>query len=361
MIIVALSGGVDSSVAALLLKQHGYHVEAVFMQNWQDNNQGECNIAEDLQDAQAVCDLLKIKLHVINFSHEYWNGVFKYFLDEYAVGHTPNPDVLCNKEIKFKAFLEHAKTLGAEYMATGHYARVDRTGRLARLLKGVDDRKDQSYFLHLLNQTQLNNTLFPLGELTKESVRKISAAAHLPNCHKKDSTGICFIGERKFRNFLGEYLLARPGEIVTSEGEIVGHHDGLMFYTIGQRKGIGIGGQKAATEAPWYVAGKNIDSNLLIVTQNKNDPSLFNDSLICQRAHWIAGEEPSFPLYCHAKIRYRHNDEACCVTRFNHVDDKLLVTFQNHQWAITPGQFVVFYQGDECLGGAVIEKSCVAS
>ncbi len=326
------------------------------MQNWQDGE--ECNIAQDLEDAQKVCDRLKIKLHLANFSQEYWHHVFKYFLDECAAGRTPNPDILCNREIKFNSFLKYAQNMGADYIATGHYARLNIVNHHnIQLLKGLDENKDQSYFLHQLNQGQLQYTLFPLGELVKDKVRQLAREAQLANCQKKDSMGICFIGKRNFRNFLREYLLTRPGNIVTREGKVMGRHEGLMFYTIGQRKGIGIGGQTLLPEAPWYVAVKDSADNSLIVTQSKDDLDLFNDRLICHEVHWISMEEPSFPLHCTAKIRYRQRDEQCTVTKMEGEIIKFLVKFKNKQWAITPGQSIVFYHGDECLGGAIIEKN----
>ncbi len=355
-VIVGISGGVDSAVAALLLKNQNYHVEAVFMQNWQesaDANDG-CTASQDLSDARSVCDLLKIKLHVVNFAADYWQKVFQYFLDEYARGRTPNPDVLCNKEIKFRAFLDYAWSLGADFIATGHYARkiTDSSGKCL-LLKGIDSSKDQSYFLHLLSQEQLASALFPLGEMTKNEVRKLAKIARFPNYAKKDSTGICFIGERKFRDFLGEYLLARPGDIVTTDKEVVGRHQGLMFYTIGQRKGIGIGGKKSFIEAPWYVADKDQKSNTLIITQNKNYPTLMATKLICEKIHWISGEAPCLPLTCSAKIRYRQEDQSCIISPAVE-SSEFLVDFMKPQWAITPGQSVVFYHQEQCLGGGVI-------
>lgn len=353
-IIVGLSGGVDSATAALLLKKQKHHVEAVFMQNWQEDNDngGHCLASQDLIDAQAVCDTLKIKLHTVNFAAEYWQKVFKHFLDEYAAFRTPNPDVLCNKEIKFRAFLDYAKSLGADLIATGHYARRTTDGEKEHLLKGLDPTKDQSYFLYLLNQEQLAASIFPLGGLTKQEVRKIAEAAHLQNHAKKDSTGICFIGERKFKNFLSEYLLAKPGKIITTDNKTIGHHSGLMFYTIGQRQGLNIGGQKNAAQAPWYVAAKEIKKNSLIVTQDRTYPTLAAKQLICNQLHWISGDEPTWPFKCSAKIRYRQLEQKCVIQK--HGKDKLLVDFLAPQWAISPGQSIVFYQQEECLGGGVI-------
>lgn len=322
------------------------------MKNWQqDDNDEHCSTAQDLIDAQKVCDVLKIPLHTVNFANEYWDKVFQHFLDEYAAMRTPNPDVLCNKEIKFRAFLDYAKNLGADKIATGHYARHITTDK-ERLLKGLDPTKDQSYFLYLLNQEQLAPSIFPLGDLTKTQVRQIAQEANLPNHAKKDSTGICFIGERKFKTFLSQYLLAKPGDITTADGRIIGKHTGLMFYTIGQRQGLNIGGQKNAAESPWYVATKDTANNHLIVTQDRNHPDLSAKKLICDQIHWISGETPNFPFNCSAKIRYRQQDQECAVQKIN--EDKLSVEFIAPQWAITPGQSIVFYQQDECLGGGII-------
>lgn len=348
-----MSGGVDSAVATLLLKEQKHHVEAVFMQNWQEDDDANCSASQDLIDAQAVCDVLKIKLHKVNFASEYWQKVFQHFLDEYAAFRTPNPDVLCNKEIKFRAFLDYAKSLGADAIATGHYTRHVTFSGKEHLLKGLDQTKDQSYFLYLLNQEQLAPSLFPLGELTKQEVRKIAKDMHLPNHAKKDSTGICFIGERKFKNFLSEYLLAKPGDIVTTDNKTIGHHNGLMFYTIGQRQGLCIGGQKNAKESPWYVAEKEIKNNLLIVTQDRAYKTLSAKQLTCDQVHWISGmEPPTLPFECTAKIRYRQAEQKCIIQK--NTTDTLLVDFSFPQWAITPGQSVVFYHNEECLGGGII-------
>jgi tRNA-uridine 2-sulfurtransferase len=359
-VIVGISGGVDSAVAALLLQEQKYHLEAVFMQNWQESADSDngCSASQDLRDAELVCDLLKIKLHVVNFAAEYWQKVFQYFLDEYAAGRTPNPDVLCNKEIKFRAFLDYAKSLGADFIATGHYARKITVDGKNLLLKGVDKSKDQSYFLHLLNQEQLACALFPLGEITKQKVREIARIAKLSNHAKKDSTGICFIGERKFKDFLSEYLLARPGDVVTTDNKIVGRHQGLMFYTIGQRKGIGVGGQKEFSEAPWYVAGKDCKNNALIITQDKNHPALMAQKLIGNEIHWISGKEPQLPFECSAKIRYRQEDQRCVISKANELS-QTMVEFFTPQWAITPGQSVVFYRQEECLGGGIIIRPLI--
>jgi tRNA-uridine 2-sulfurtransferase len=353
-IIVGISGGVDSAVALLLLKNQGHDVSAVFMQNWQaEKNDAFCTADQDLIDAKSVCEKLRVPLHTVNFTKEYWNKVFQYFLDEYSKGHTPNPDVMCNKEIKFKAFLEYAESLGADYIATGHYARIQKGNSLFHLLKGLDENKDQSYFLYTLSQNQLKRSLFPIGHLKKTEVRKIAAENGLSNYAKKDSTGICFIGERNFKKFLSEYLLAKPGDIVDTEGKIMGKHDGIMFYTLGQRKGLGIGGQKNTLEAPWYVVAKDIKNNQVIVSQDHNHSLLLTKALTCDEIHWILGNEPSFPLSCTAKIRYRQKDQECVVNKI--APQKYEITFKEAQWAATPGQSLVFYQDDECLGGGTIK------
>lgn len=352
-IMVGLSGGVDSSVTAYLLKQQGHDIQAVFMQNWQQDGKDKfCLADQDLQDAQAVCKLLDIPLQTVSFSAEYWDKVFQNFLDEYAAGRTPNPDILCNKEIKFRAFLNYALTQGAAYIATGHYARIHQENGQYRLLKGLDRSKDQSYFLYTLQQQQLAYSLFPLGALPKTEVRQIAKKIGLVNHAKKDSTGICFIGERRFRDFLSEYLLARPGVIETLEGEKIGEHQGLMFYTLGQRQGLGIGGLRAKPAAPWYVITKDLKRNVLVVGQCHNHPQLLNASLCCSQLYWVAGKEPDFPLTCTAKTRYRQQDAACVVNKS--ADNALKVSFAQPQRAVTPGQSVVFYQGEECLGGGVI-------
>jgi tRNA-specific 2-thiouridylase len=353
-IIIGISGGVDSSVAALILQKQDYDVEAVFMRNWEEDwADSSCSADKDFQDAKLVCDQLKIPLHLVNFSKEYWQKVFQHLLDEYAAGRTPNPDILCNKEIKFRAFLDYAKSIGAEMIATGHYARItNRNGKFC-LLKGIDTNKDQSYFLYALNQNQLSKSLFPIGDLKKTEVREIAEQAGFCNCKKKDSTGICFIGEKKFKNFLNEYLLTKPGEIITTEGKVIGKHDGIMFYTLGQRKGLRVGGQKNGKEAPWYVVKKDSKNNKLIVSQDHNHPFLLAKTLTCHDVNWIINNEPVFPLICKAKIRYRQQDQDCTVTKID--DKKYQVDFVIAQWAITPGQSVVFYVDEECLGGGVIE------
>jgi tRNA-specific 2-thiouridylase len=352
-IIVGMSGGVDSSVSALLLKEQSHHVEGVFMKNWEeDDTDTYCSASADMADAQAVCDTLQIELHRVNFAAEYWEGVFAHFLAEYRAGRTPNPDILCNKEIKFNAFLKFAKTRGADFIATGHYVRNESEGPETRLLKGLDNAKDQSYFLHALTSEQLEQSIFPIGHLEKTDVRKLADKAGFINHQKKDSTGICFIGERKFKAFLSDYLPAKPGLIETTEGEAIGTHDGLMFYTIGQRQGLKIGGKKNFTESPWYVVSKNMERNVLIVTQGQDHPTLFAQTLIAKNVHWINQPAPTLPLKVCAKTRYRQSDQPCII---NSVDETTIeVVFEQPQRAITPGQSVVFYDRDICLGGAII-------
>lgn len=353
-VIIGISGGVDSSVAALLLQKQGYEVQGIFMQNWDDPADPFCSMNQDWQDAKAACEHLNIPLEMVRFAAEYWDRVFQHFLNEYAKGHTPNPDILCNQEIKFKAFLDYALAKGADYIATGHYARSRITNNGYELLRGVDGTKDQSYFLYTLQQKPLARSLFPVGALLKTEVRAIAAQAGLINAHKKDSTGICFIGERKFKNFLSEYLLARPGEIQTTSGKSLGQHLGLMFYTLGQRQGLGIGGQAGGKELPWYVVRKDLANNVLIVDQQHDHPWLLQNHLVCHQVHWVAGTAPTMPFKCSAKIRYRQKDAECTVSQ-NKVDF-LEVTFVEQQWAITPGQSVVFYQGEQCLGGGIITE-----
>lgn len=355
-VIVGLSGGVDSSVAALLLKEQGYEVEGLFMKNWEeDDTETHCPASVDIADAQAVCDRLSIPLHTINFSAEYWDRVFSYFLAEYQAGRTPNPDILCNKEIKFKTFLEYALQRGADFIATGHYAGSAFQDKHYQLLKSTDENKDQTYFLYTLGQKPLSKSLFPLASLTKPEVRQIAVQAGLANHAKKDSTGICFIGERKFKRFLQQYLPAQPGTIETQEGKNVGQHDGLMFYTIGQRQGLGIGGQKETELTPWYVADKALDRNTLIVVQGRNHPALYSSALLCSQLHWVTEAPPAFPLTCTAKIRYRQAETPCHATRLT--ENEVRVEFEQTQWAITPGQSIVFYQDTKCLGGGIINES----
>lgn len=368
-IVVGLSGGVDSSVAALLLRDRAQAqadgperdghagIAGLFMTNWADDGSGECRAEDDRRDAVAVAGRLGIPIHFRDFSKQYWDGVFEHFLAEYAAGRTPNPDVLCNREIKFKHFLDAAHALGAEKIATGHYARVrERDGRW-QLLRGVDRGKDQSYFLHQLGQAQLAATLFPLGELPKAEVRRIAAEAGLPTAAKKDSTGICFIGERDFREFLAQYLPARPGPIVTPDGRRIGEHAGVFYFTLGQREGLHIGGVKGAAAAPWFVVGKDVPGNRLIVDQGADSPYLFSQRLWTETAHWIDGAPPSAArdtgrLRCTAQTRYRQQDEPCEVDIC--ADGTLAVRFDRLQRAVTPGQSLVLYDGDVCLGGAVI-------
>jgi len=372
-VVVGLSGGVDSAVAAWLLKRAGHEVVGIFMKNWEDDDDSEyCSSNIDFVDAAAVADVIGIELEHVNFAAEYKDRVFAEFLREYQAGRTPNPDVLCNAEIKFKAFLDHALRLGAEKIATGHYARVRMSPHAAgpaagseregafELLKGVDDTKDQSYFLHRLNQAQLARTLFPVGELKKTQVRELAAEIRLPNAKKKDSTGICFIGERPFREFLNRYLSHEPGDIEDDRGRVVGRHIGLSFYTIGQRQGLGIGGLKprgrrgGADHAPWYVAGKDLARNVLRVVQGHEHPWLRSVSLDAAGASWVAGHAPR-PGRDAAKTRYRQADAACALAPA--ADGRFALRFDNPQWAVTPGQSAVLYDGEVCLGGGVIEAT----
>ncbi len=355
-VIVGMSGGVDSSVAALLLLQQGFQVEGLFMKNWDEDDGTEyCTALADLADAEDVANGLGIKLHRANFAAEYWDRVFEHFIAEYGAGRTPNPDILCNKEIKFKAFLDYAITLGADYIATGHYARQQtQSDGSALLLKGLDGSKDQSYFLHAVNGVQIAKTLFPLGELHKTEVRQIAAEQGFVNHDKKDSTGICFIGERRFKDFLSQYIPAQPGPIISEEGDIIGEHSGLMFYTIGQRQGLGIGGLSQKPESPWYVLAKDLDNNKLVVGQGTNNPKLFTRYLATPSVLWVT-REPEFPLHCKAKTRYRQPDQNCTVTKND--ERGFIVEFEQPQRAVTPGQSVVFYVQNVCLGGGVIEDT----
>jgi tRNA-uridine 2-sulfurtransferase len=356
-VIVGLSGGVDSSVAALLLQQQGYRVEGLFMKNWEEDDTADyCSAAEDLVDAQAVAGCLDIPLHTVNFASEYWDRVFSYFLEEYRAGRTPNPDVLCNREIKFRAFLDYAREqLSATHIATGHYAALEQNGERCRLIRAADEDKDQTYFLYMLGQSQLQHALFPLGGLKKQRVREIAEQAGFPNHKKKDSTGICFIGERKFRDFLQRYLPAQPGEIVTPDGECIGQHQGLMYYTLGQRQGLGIGGRQDAAEAPWYVVAKDLQQNRLIAAQGHSHPLLLCSALEAGQLHWIAGDAPSLPLRCHARIRHRQPLQACRILSDEH--GRCHIEFEQPQRAVTPGQAIVFYRQHECLGGGTIEAA----
>jgi tRNA-specific 2-thiouridylase len=355
-VILGLSGGVDSAVAAVLLQDAGADVHALHMTNWEDDD-GYCNAATDLQDARRICEELDIPLHHVNFSRQYRDRVFQYFLDEYAAGRTPNPDVLCNREIKFGAFRDYAKRLGGELLATGHYARTAIVDGEPALLKGVDPQKDQSYFLHAVSAEALAETVFLFFSLTKAEVRKIARDRGLAVHDKKDSTGICFIGERPFREFLSTYLPAKPGPIVTVPGEEIGKHAGLMYYTLGQRQGLGIGGRQDAAADPWYVVGKDMKRNALIVDQG-DSPFLMSNGLLALGTHWIGSPPDRLDreFHCKAKVRYRQADQDCCVYRLQ--GDLLEVDFRRPQRAVAPGQFVVFYDdaGERCLGGGVIDK-----
>ena len=350
--IVGLSGGVDSSVAALLLQRQGEPLAGLFMQNWHDDGTGDCRADDDRRDALGIAGRLGIPFHVRDFASEYWNGVFRHFVDEYRAGRTPNPDVLCNREIKFRTFLDEARALGAERIATGHYARVDRVGARWRLLRGADEGKDQSYFLHQLGQEALSSTLFPIGGLPKAQVRAIAAEAGLPTAAKKDSTGICFIGERDFRAFLSQYLPARPGEIRDTDDLPVGTHDGAWYYTLGQREGLRIGGLRGRAPGPWFVVGKDVAANVLYVAQGGDSDWLQSRHATTEVAHWVAGAPPSGDFEATAKTRYRQPDQPCRVRVDG--DGRLSVTFAAAQRAVTPGQSLVLYSDEECLGGAVI-------
>jgi tRNA-uridine 2-sulfurtransferase len=353
-VIVGMSGGVDSSVAALLLKRQGHEVVGLFMKNWEDDDTEDyCSSRQDLLDATAAADVIGIELEAVNFATEYRERVFADFLAEYRAGRTPNPDVLCNSEIKFKAFLDHAMKLGADKIATGHYAQVREFLGEYQLLKAEDGTKDQSYFLYRLNQQQLAKTLFPLGDIYKREVRRIAAEAGLPNHAKKDSTGICFIGERRFREFLARYLPKQPGEIRRIDDErIVGQHEGLAYYTLGQREGLGIGGVKDAPEEPWFVAAKDMEKNVLYVVQGHEHPALLRERLTAAQLSWISPRSPRTHWVYAAKTRYRMPDAACDIERLD--GDRCEVAFATPQWAVTPGQSVVIYESRVCLGGGII-------
>ena len=350
-IVVGMSGGVDSSVAALLLKEQGYDVVGVFMKNWDEEDEnGACTAEEDWRDVRDVCDLIGIPYYSVNFAREYWDRVFSYFLKEYRAGRTPNPDVLCNREIKFRAFLDFAMTLGATRMATGHFVRTNEAGQL---LKGTDPEKDQSYFLYMVHAEQLKKSVFPVGGMTKAQVRQIAADRGLPVSKKKDSTGVCFIGERNFKKFLSEYLPAQPGDMVSPEGETVGHHDGLMYYTLGQRRGLGIGGRGDGRS--WFVIGKDLERNRLLVVQGEDHPMLYSTRSVAEDVTWV-GEAPvkeGETIACTARYRYRQPDQPIEATLR---DGKLLLHSLTPQRAVTPGQSAVLYQGDVCLGGGIITE-----
>lgn len=354
-VIVGMSGGVDSSVAALLLLEQGYQVEGLFMKNWNEDDGTEyCTAMTDLMDAAAVCQKLGIHLHTANFAAQYWNNVFEHFLAEYKAGRTPNPDILCNREIKFKVFIDYAESLGADYIATGHYTRTRTENGHTYLCKGLDPNKDQSYFLHAVGEHEFAKTLFPIGDLQKADVRALAEEHDLVTHNKKDSTGICFIGERRFKDFLENYLPAQPGPVVTESGDVVGEHQGALYYTIGQRQGLGIGGVAGAAEEPWYVAQKDVSNNTLVVVQGTNHPLLFKSDLIGSQVHWINNEPLPKGSRCMAKTRYRQPDQACTLQSAD--NDTINLVFDRPQRAITPGQSVVLYRDDVCLGGAVIEE-----
>ena len=354
-IIIGMSGGVDSAIAARLLLKQGFDVAGVFMKNWEeDDHNGQCTALDDLADAQQVCDTLGIALKTVNFSAEYWDDVFENFLQEYQAGRTPNPDILCNKYIKFKAFLDYSIDLGAEYIATGHYARIVESNGYYQLLKGSDSNKDQSYFLYTLGQKQLKHCLFPLGAINKTEVRAIAEQAGFKNHNKKDSTGICFIGERKFREFLQRFLPTQAGEIQTDSGRVVGEHQGLMYYTLGQRRGLGIGGIKGTDEEPWYVLQKNIEDNVLVIGQGHDHPLMLSDCLEACQLSWVGGIALTKSIRCTAKTRYRQTDQKCIIKPQS--ENRCGVIFDQPQRAMTPGQSVVFYQGDQCLGGGIIDS-----
>lgn len=355
-VVVGMSGGVDSSVAALLLKEQGYDVIGIFMKNWEEKDEdGVCTATADYEDVKKVAYQIGIPYYTVNFEKEYWDRVFEYFLAEYKKGRTPNPDVICNKEIKFKSFLDYALKIDADYLATGHYAQVENKDGYYHLLKGRDDNKDQSYFLCTLGQNQLKKTLFPIGHLEKGRVREIAREYGLKTAEKKDSTGICFIGERNFKEFLSNYLPAQPGEIRTLGEKVVGEHDGLMYYTIGQRRGLGLGGGIGdGSGSPWYVAGKDLKNNILYVVQGGDHPTLSSVGLWASELYWVKEKAPENDFFCKAKFRYRQKDQEVKVKLEG---NRCKVIFKESQRAITPGQFVVFYQGNDCLGGGVIDES----
>lgn len=353
-IAVGMSGGVDSSVTAYLLQQAGYDIFGIFMQNWTpDEPDPHCTAEQDLSDAQSICNQLNIPLHTVNFSQAYWDLVFERCLDAFRDGYTPNPDVWCNRHIKFNKMLEHAQSLGADFLATGHYARMKKDGDAYHLLKGLDNKKDQSYFLYMLNQKQLSHAMFPLGELAKEQVRALAEEQGFITADKKDSTGICFIGERHFKTFLSEFILAQPGDMVSDTGEHLGRHDGLMFYTLGQRSGLNIGGRQSGSGKPWYVADKDIPDNKLIVVQGSDHPLLYRDQLTASHCDWI-NQAPQAGQSLQAKTRYRQADQDVKVTAIS--EKHIALAFKKPQFAITPGQSVVLYDDERCLGGALIDS-----
>jgi tRNA-specific 2-thiouridylase len=355
-VVVGLSGGVDSAVSLLLLKRAGYAVEAVFMKNWdEDDGSKWCTAAQDYDDARSICAELQVPLRDVNFSHEYWENVFEHFLSEYRRGRTPNPDVICNQQVKFRAFLDYAIDIGAEKIATGHYARIRQLNGSYQLLKALDENKDQSYFLYLLDQEKLGRSMFPLGELPKTQVRTLALESGLGVHGKKDSTGICFIGERPFAEFLTQYINEQPGIIESLEGQQLGQHKGLAFYTIGQRQGLGIGGRASGSGKPWYVVAKDPSRNVLITAQGHDHQALYARALSTDRAHWISGQAPVLPYQCTARIRYRQLDQMCQIEAAD--DETLVVRFTEPQWAVSPGQSVVFYDCDVCLGGAIINTA----
>lgn len=350
-VVVGMSGGVDSSVTAYLLKEQGYDVIGIFMKNWDDTDEfGMCTATEDYEDVIRVANQIGIPYYAVNFEKEYWDKVFTYFLDEYKLGRTPNPDVMCNKEIKFKAFLEHAESLGADFVATGHYARVETLDNEVKMLRGVDRNKDQTYFLNQLSQAQIQKVMFPLGGMEKPEVRRIAEEAGLATAGKKDSTGICFIGERNFKQFLSEYLPAQPGDMKTLDGKVMGKHDGLMYHTIGQRHGLGIGGDGD----PWFVVGKDLANNVLFVEQGFHHDSLYSDSLVATDMSFVSDRPVEAVFHCTAKFRYRQEDVGVTVHLLD--GNKAHVVFDEPARAVTPGQALVLYDGDVCLGGGTIDE-----
>lgn len=355
-VIIGMSGGVDSSVSAFLLKQQGYDVEALFMKNWNETeNDDNCVWEKDVEDALKVCEKLKIPINTIDLSEDYWGQVFTSMIKDFEAGLTPNPDILCNQEIKFTAFMNHAINLGAEKIATGHYARIQESNNSFTLKKGTDDNKDQSYFLCRLTQQQLSRAIFPIGDMNKDTVRQMAKDIGFSIYNKKDSTGICFIGERPFKEFLSKYIPIKPGFIKTLEGVVLGTHDGVYFYTIGQRHGLGIGGIQGGSNTPWYVVNKDISSNTLYVIQGNKSPELYSLGLTARNIHWIENNTPKYPVECAAKTRYRQPDQTCLITKQS--DDAIQVLFKTPQKAIAPGQYVVFYDHDRCLGGGIITSA----